>query len=159
MALKQEHPAKKPKHGRFLLKAAPLAAGLALLVSCTAKWKRDKDAGTPKAIAAATEKAEKISLDAAKNCTAKAEIYFRAGMDAEAAQVADDCNDIYLGMGLRKVKVTVYEAAHPEAFFVSHGLPKKEDFRGWDWWAAPINLCLHRGNDAKLGDIYLSRGE
>ena len=163
MELKLEQPAngaKQHANKKRFLNVAPLVVGLALLPSsCTVKWERNGNAGTKEAVAAATEKAGKIRLDAPENCIRKAEIYYMAGMDAETAKVADDCNSTYLGLNLPTEKVTMVDVTNPLGYLLGHKLPKREDFAGTGWWQAPIEICLKAGYDEKLGDIYMSRAQ
>ena len=163
MEARQSAPLTKTKPSakrRFFTRVLPLVVGTALLWNvCSTKWPRDKNAGTKEAIAAATEKAGKIQLTAPENCTKKAEIYFRAGMDAETAKVADDCNAIYLGMNLPKVRVTSIDVQNPLGHLILNRPPGGWDTKGTDWWAAPISICINAGFDEKLGDIFMSRGQ
>ncbi len=152
--------AKPSAKRRFFTRVLPLVAGAALLwYVLSPKWGRDKNAGTNEAIAAAVEKAKKIELVAPDNCTKKAEIYFRAGMDAEAAKVADDCNAIYLALNLPKVRVTSIDVQNPLGHLILNSPPGGWNLKGVDWWVAPITICLNAGFDEKLGDIFMSRGE
>jgi hypothetical protein len=163
MALNQSAPLIKPKPSakrRFFTRVLPLVVGTALLWNvCSTKWPRDKNAGTKEAIAAATEKAGKIQLTAPDNCTKKAEIYFRAGMDEEAKQVVDDCNAIYLGMNLPKVRVTSIDVQNPLGHLILNRPPGGWNMKGTAWWGAPITICLNAGFKEKLGDVYMARGQ
>ncbi len=151
--------AKPSAKRRFFTRILPLVFGAALLSHvCSTKWTRDKNAGTREAIAAATEKAGKIQLTVSDNCTKKAEIYFKAGMDAEAKKVVDDCNSIYLGLNLPKLGVTAQDIQNPLGYLIFKTRREDWKLKGIGWWGAPITICINAGFDEKLGDVYMSRG-